>query len=449
MSTSSSTPPSSDPPSSDPSSADAASTQGSAAAMLATAKKSAEEAQSAVAKRVQEKLTRSKLTDARSGRKGADENNDPSTGDNPNGDDGTYRAYGRNLARTMGPFINVHPIVEYGVLQTLLRESREDSDEEVPAPTAVNEIRMAENWAILKAKIPKFADEMVELGGQRKLRKLVCMEIQVGMKGARSDDTASLKRSVVEYLLPPPTRAPEGQPQPSLPVLNPPIAPSGSKAGRGFVHPVTAKLLCPISLPAVDATYMAIQNGEKEVNGTQMPRFMYSEQFNPDDLEEGLLEGHTLRAAVKHIYQGPSAALQPDGFNRGKAGNAALNGVTSLTSRDIAYTACQTRFAMSSVQTWNEMDGAFNYSDFYWSIVALLAGEEGQEIIDKFNFAVFGSKTAAKKRRGPPDADLNDFDRLAAQRAAKRQRKEEEATAAAAAAATAVAAAAPAAPVAV
>ncbi|KAJ7257351.1 hypothetical protein C8J57DRAFT_550447 [Mycena rebaudengoi] len=231
-------------PTSDPASSPAAPAQPTAAETLAAAKKKADEAQQVINKKVQEKLSRSKTTDARSGRKKKDENIDPSADTD---EDGTYRVYGRNLARTMGPFIRVLPIVEFGVRHTL---SQDDSDEEAPAPTDINELRMFESWKILKATIPKFAEDMIELGGNRKLRKAVSMEIQTGLKGARSDDTSTLKKDIPEYLLPPVPRAPEGQPQPKAAVLDPPIPPNGSKACRGFNHPVTAKLLCPIGLPA-------------------------------------------------------------------------------------------------------------------------------------------------------------------------------------------------------
>jgi hypothetical protein len=34
------------------------------------------------------------------------------------------------------------------------------------------------------------------------------------------------------------------------------------------------------------------------------------------------------------------------------------------------------------------MDVDFNYRDFYWSVVDMLQGEEGQEILDRFNMCV-------------------------------------------------------------
>jgi hypothetical protein len=81
---------------------------------------------------------------------------------------------------------------------------------------------------------------------------------------------------------------------------------------------------------------------------------------DPEDMDEGLLESHVMFAVSsplarnymltcvsqtsRHIYQGPTAALQEPGFTRGKAGNAALNGISALTDRDVAYVACQVRF---------------------------------------------------------------------------------------------------------
>jgi hypothetical protein len=48
----------------------------------------------------------------------------------------------------------------------------------------------------------------------------------------------------------------------------------------------------------------------------------------------------------------------------------------------------QARFELSSQDQWGHMDGNLSYRDFYWSIVDLLKGEEGQEIINRFNMYV-------------------------------------------------------------
>lgn len=60
------------------------------------------------------------------------------------------------------------------------------------------------------------------------------------MEHSRCDDTSSVKRSITQYLLFDTTEA-----------LDPPISP-GEKIGRGWSHPVTAALLCPLEYPATD-----------------------------------------------------------------------------------------------------------------------------------------------------------------------------------------------------
>lgn len=107
-------------------------------------------------------------------------------------------------------------------------------------------------------------------------------------------------------------------------------------------------------------TYDDIRAGSKSVLATQLPRFLYPDGrgYDEDDLETGLLEGHVLvrvSAALlyichhldcqcqisKHILQGPTAALEADGFHRGQGGNAAITGQSEMTPRCVAYMAVQ------------------------------------------------------------------------------------------------------------
>ncbi|KAJ7306806.1 hypothetical protein DFH08DRAFT_944791 [Mycena albidolilacea] len=174
------------------------------------------------------------------------------------------------------------------------------------------------------------------------------------------------------------------------------------------------------------STFARIRSGEINVLGTELPYLMYRYGYiyNAADMEDGLLEGPTLYTVAKPIYQGPSAALKAPGFNRGKAGNAALNGVTSLNGRDIAYIACQLRFPAVV---------ADHYPEFFWSIVNLLRGDEGQAILDRFNYPVFGTTVSAVKKNAAAATNTpSDFEVLEAQRAAKRARKVAAAVAAAA-----------------
>ncbi|KAJ6540202.1 hypothetical protein DFH09DRAFT_1323221 [Mycena vulgaris] len=137
-------------------------------------------------------------------------------------------------------------------------------------------------------------------------------------------------------------------------------------------------------------------------------------------------------------FLGPSAALGGPGAHKGKAGNAVINGVSGLTGRDIAYVACQVRFAISSLEEWSQMDGEFSYVEFFWKVVDSLRGDEGDAIVARFNHDVFGTSTAkpsAARTEEVPD----EFALQQQQRAAKRARVN---AAAAEAAATAAAAAA-------
>ena len=48
---------------------------------------------------------------------------------------------------------------------------------------------------------------------------------------------------------------------------------------------------------------------------------------------------------AKHIFQGPSAALEHPGYHRGKRGNASLMGMISMTPHAIAYVAVQVKLS--------------------------------------------------------------------------------------------------------
>ncbi|KAJ7695933.1 hypothetical protein B0H17DRAFT_1131127 [Mycena rosella] len=360
-------------------------------------------------------------------------------------------------------YVRIHTIVDHGVKL----ETADTKDEAPPAmalPTAKEKLaklqflsphlhlltafrrkqRLTDSWEILKAAIPNFGNDMIALGGNLKLRK----KIQDGLQGARGDDCGLLKTAVPSFLPPPDLPAVPGQatapapmPPGSEPVPAPPpaIPQRGKKAPRGFNHPDMARAIHPHKLPDTPAyvlvccssstyislsprTYASIKDRALgfEVLGTLLPAFLYahSQDYDKNDLETGLLEGHIIRRGVKHIYQGPGAALDGPGVHQGKAGNAAINRMTALTGRDIAYITCQLRFAMSLVETWSLMDGEFSYPDFFWSIVEILTGNEGDAILACFNHDVFG--TAAPKTVTSTDDIPNEFALLQAQRAAKR-----------------------------
>ncbi|KAJ7662381.1 hypothetical protein B0H17DRAFT_1144387 [Mycena rosella] len=395
--------------------------------------------------RVRKNLQESLLTQSKASRKKKRKQvlQSASAGDEEDSEDsdaapGTYRWYGRNLVRTCGPYVRILTIVDHGVALELADSDaeplvvpvpRNEKEKKRQAETAEKIKRLTDSWTIVKNTIPNFAEDMLEIGGDIVLRRQVCAEIQDGVNNARSDDTGSMKIHSPDYLLPPPPPpAPGANPMPP-PALDPPIPARGTKVFRGMNHPVTAAAIRPLAYMDEAATYAAIKANDKKfpVLGTQLPAFMFR-----------------WGQGVKHIYQGPGSALAGPGANKGKAGNAAINGKTELTDRDVAYVACQVRFAISSVEQWNTMDGLFSYPDFYWKVVQILSGEEGQEILDRFNHDVFGTTASSKEPAADAaDAPVDEFALLEAQRAAKRVARAAEKAAIEAAEAAAAATPAP------
>ncbi|KAJ7835823.1 hypothetical protein B0H14DRAFT_2795269 [Mycena olivaceomarginata] len=258
---------------------------------------------------------------------------------------------------------------------------------------------------------------MIQLGGSTKLRRSVCRQIQEGSDDARGDDTTKLKGVVIDWLL--------HFHDPDVPIAPADIPSKTSKTGRAFNNSLTGEALCPHEYPATADTYEKIKNGDKSfpLNG-KMPAFLYprNHPYNKDNIEEKLLEGPLPITAAKQIYQGPSAALQEPGFHRGRAGNAARNGQDTLGPRDVAYVCTQVYFSLSNLSTWAARDGKFSYNDFYWSIVDIFEGGEGEEILANFNHHVFGDTAGAAANDTDQVPEVSAYDQLAAQRAAKRMR---------------------------
>ncbi|THH19111.1 hypothetical protein EW146_g1981 [Bondarzewia mesenterica] len=153
--------------------------------------------------------------------------------------------------------------------------------------------------------------------------------------GARGEDIGSLRDSILE-LTARVIRAPS---------LTPIISPSSSKADtRGFKHPQLTVLLMPADL--LMEVLQKLLDGQIQVTAADLPTFLYEgEDFDPDDLEKGLLRGELVVRVWRHIFQSPSAGLKHNVGNKStptKAGQAKLNDLVEVTPRTIAYAALMT-----------------------------------------------------------------------------------------------------------
>ncbi|KAI0070882.1 hypothetical protein K474DRAFT_1669624 [Panus rudis PR-1116 ss-1] len=180
-----------------------------------------------------------------------------------------------------------------------------------------------------------------------------------GHKGSRADDTSTLKKHIHKYVH-----------KDTLRYVKSSFPDGGAKALRGWNHLELAHMLLPL----------------------------HHNEF------EDLFRGHLLLRVMKHIYTGHSTWNQGPGHQVGKSSHAQKMGMTSVTSRAIAYAAVQACFAICSSQDWGADDRDFSNEEFYWQVVEVIDDEEDNATINYLNEKLFkpvggcGPKKSAAKR---------------------------------------------------
>ncbi|KAI0349323.1 hypothetical protein OH77DRAFT_1465554 [Trametes cingulata] len=176
--------------------------------------------------------------------------------------------------------------------------------------------------------------------------------LQIGVSGAKSDDTRSLRGAVIDWLkLDFPADTVD---------LN-----SDTKVSRGFRNEVTGRLLCPVMLDWKDENVRtqsvnrtATVSGDP-VNGSHWPSFLYASGLYDENLPwVGFLMGEYLLRTFRHIFTSPSSAKGtdelPDDIRATRSGNAASYGMTEVTKASIAYAAAQLYFVLSDSAVFNK-----------------------------------------------------------------------------------------------
>ncbi|KAL6305925.1 hypothetical protein BKA93DRAFT_730341 [Sparassis latifolia] len=187
---------------------------------------------------------------------------------------------------------------------------------------------------------------------------IVSSLIQKGAVSARSDDTKSLKRAILDWI------TPKGQ------SLNPPLS-RNVKVDRGFHHECTGYLLCPAGMDYDELrTKQLLQDEQTVISGDQWPIFLYRNySYNPEDPWNGLFCSALLITTYKHIFTSPSSVDKEPKATR--AENARIHGMTKVTGASIAYVATQVQFALSSSPVFSRTDMATDSECFYMSILNL------------------------------------------------------------------------------
>ncbi|KAF8835229.1 hypothetical protein BDN67DRAFT_913391 [Paxillus ammoniavirescens] len=220
-------------------------------------------------------------------------------------------------------------------------------------------------------------------------------QLNHGADGARSDDAATLKVAVATWLM-------EQTPHPE------PIIHSRDKAGRGFNHDVTGRLLCPVDYNWGDLSVRAAicdYHPDFLVTHFSWPRYLYEGgSYDPQNPCKGLFKGELLLKAFRCIFTSPSSAETPVGDEADMRGRLKMRAVQP---RAITYIAVQVHlhFVLSSCGSWRITDEDFENKAFYRNIVNYFerpaSQEQAKEVEDLllwWNRKIFGCHNVSNYR---------------------------------------------------
>ncbi|KAG2058679.1 hypothetical protein BDR06DRAFT_875719 [Suillus hirtellus] len=137
------------------------------------------------------------------------------------------------------------------------------------------------------------------------------------------------------------------------------------------------------SLVTLHRALKNIQSGKIKVTALALPAFLWAGDppgmdYDDDNMFEGMFEGYLLERTMHHIFTSPSSAY--GGETRATCTcNAALHGMTTVEAAHIAYGCLQVRFGISAKNAWSEIDGAFNYQEFYNNIMDFIEDSPNPE----------------------------------------------------------------------
>ncbi|KAG6851880.1 hypothetical protein C0991_005319 [Blastosporella zonata] len=187
-------------------------------------------------------------------------------------------------------------------------------------------------------------------------------ELQRTANCAKTDDMSALRQQIIHYLMEDINDYPYPQ-----------IQPSNTKAGRGFLHPVTARHLCSVELledfDSDPEKFMDLVSEGKCDPTIGWPSFLYNlDIYDPDDVTDGFMCSFLLVRVYWHLFTGPSSAFTGH-CGALKDGKAGIHNICNVTSRSIAYAAVQACFALSLCKKWCLDNGDYDVVDFFQSIV--------------------------------------------------------------------------------
>ncbi|KAJ7052991.1 hypothetical protein C8F01DRAFT_1261165 [Mycena amicta] len=278
-----------------------------------------------------------------------------------------YHEYGCVITRAQGCYLDVEAIILHGIKV----DTDEDYNEREESPEAQT---MTADWRWFCGRFLNLQQTILSVSSSLKTIEDIAEQISTGMDSARNDDRNTLRGCIMAIIK-----------QPQL-----------AKEQRGFRSVHTSALLLPLSLvhrAGEPSLHDEVVDGRVRIVSEQLPAFLFPPgQKNDASLLANLLTSDILIQAAKVVYHGPGAMFSGDGCRgKGKDGNAERIGLKAFTPRLVAYVACQVRFALSSVTTYNKIDGQFDYEKFFNYILKALGRQETEErVVALFNRRVLG-----------------------------------------------------------
>ncbi|KIJ57754.1 hypothetical protein HYDPIDRAFT_34818 [Hydnomerulius pinastri MD-312] len=102
-----------------------------------------------------------------------------------------------------------------------------------------------------------------------------------------------------------------------------------------------------------------------------------ADDFQEEDIYEGLFKGYLLERVMRHIFTGPSTALGEES-RATRACNAELHDMAKVEAAHIAYGCVLARFGITSKNRWSEKDGQFSYRRFYYHVLDDIESNDDQ-----------------------------------------------------------------------
>ncbi|TEB19192.1 hypothetical protein FA13DRAFT_1618602 [Coprinellus micaceus] len=283
--------------------------------------------------------------------------------------------HGRHFGRTIRTFCRIHTLITNGLSRAMQIELGRITVHDL-GHSEIAEQRLYSSLL----KLSPGLEERLNTGSDQDSHYVADM-ITKGIASARSDDTKSLKSVVVDWITP------------TNRVLSPPIQ-RNVKDNRGFHHPRTGELLCPVNFDWNDEKIRRdLAGGHLIPSGDLWPRFIYRYfEYNPQDPWDGLLRSSLLVKAFKHVFTSPSS-VHGGASKATRSSNARIHGMTTVTISSLAYIATQVRFALSDSPAFCRTDLITDSEYFYNLVVELLEDEnewvEVDDLLKWWNQQIF------------------------------------------------------------